>query len=636
MLRFGSLRVRIVVLTTLPLIAILVTILLSAMRTANDTVRRRVNESLTEAGSVFVQLVTSRRNELVSMSQVTVRDPRFFAPFSIPREERGAEFVPTLEGIANDFLRITDADFMEIFDAEGRFITRMTRGGSSNRLGQAAVTSEAPSGDNDRPGGAGLDMAMRGSVVADFYESDGRLVAAAIAPVYVLHNLEAVIRLGSYLSDEFVGEVKRLTGADVCLARNGVAFASTYSTTPGQSEDWEPSAQVATRIAGGSVTLSDAFSREHDGREYLTIHVGVGGVAQQDGFDALIGREFMAEMTPILMLEKRLALGGLVAVIVTLGVGFLVANSINAPLSRIVAASVALQRGEYDYPIDMRGKDEVALLGQNFAHMRESLASYVQKLKNLDQAKSNFIALAGHELRTPLTIVTGFNEMIASGALGALPDKVKETTNLITEQITGLNRLVQSMLDLTYYEQGLQSLQLLRRDVREVVRDAAMTRRTVAETRKLQLVLTLGDEPLYAQVDSRGFTDAVVALLDNAIRFTADGGQVKVTTRQTDREVHVSVEDSGIGIPQHELKWIFEKIYEVGDVMHHSSGTHGFGSKGFGLGLPLCKVIIEKHGGRITATSTPGRGSTFAIALPRAGTSAAPTPSLSKEEGVLV
>ena len=90
MLRFGSLRTRIVVLTTVPLIAILVTILLSAMRTADNTVRRRVNESLTEAGSVFVQMVTSRRNELVSMSQVTVRDPRFFAPFSIPREERGA------------------------------------------------------------------------------------------------------------------------------------------------------------------------------------------------------------------------------------------------------------------------------------------------------------------------------------------------------------------------------------------------------------------------------------------------------------------------------------------------------------------------------------------------------------------
>ncbi len=633
MLRFGSLRTRIVVLTTVPLIAILVTILLSAMHTANDTVRHRVNESLTEAGSVFVQMVTSRRNELVSMAQVTVRDPRFFAPFSIPREERGAEFVPTLEGIADDFLRITDADFMEMFDADGHFITRVTRGGSQDRLAHVATGVR----DDTRNGLAGIDLAMRGSTVADFYEFDGRIVAAAVAPVYVLHNLEGVIRLGSYLNDEFAGEVKRLTGADVCLARNGVAFASTYATTPGASVDWTPQADVATTIARGSVTLSDAFSREHDGREYLTIHVGVGGVAPSDGFDALIGRELLAEMTPILMLERRLAFGGLAAVVVTLVVGFGVANSITGPLSRIVAASVALQKGQYNYPIDMRGRDELALLGKNFALMRESLATYVQSLKNIDQAKSNFIALAGHELRTPLTIITGFNEMIASGAMGQLPDKVKETTTMITEQLTGLNKLVQSMLDLTYYEQGLQSLQLCRRDMRDVVRDAALERRSVAEERKLRLTLELGDEALFAVIDPRRFTDAFLALLDNAIRFTADGGQVRVATRQCEKEVHITVEDTGIGIPQHELKWIFDKIYEVGDVMHHSSGTYGFGSKGFGLGLALCKAIVEKHGGRITVTSTPGRGSTFAIALPRSGpAAAAPAPTPQKEEGVLV
>jgi signal transduction histidine kinase len=578
-------------------------------------------------------MVTSRRNELVSMAQVTVRDPRFFAPFSIPREERGDEFVPTLEGIANDFLRITDADFMEMFDADGRFVTRVTRGGSNDRLSRG----RAPLREEAKAGAAGLDLAMRGSAVADFYEYDDRIVVAAVAPVYVLHRLEAVIRLGSFLTDDFVGEVKRLTGADVCLARNGVAYASTYVTTPSKTVDWRPRAEVATTISRGSVTLSEAFSREHDGREYLTIHVGVGGVAPEDGFDALIGRELMAEMTPMLILERRLALGGLAAVAVTLVVGFMVANSITGPLSRIVAASVALQKGQYNYPIDMRGRDELALLGKNFALMRESLATYVQNLKHLDQAKSNFIALAGHELRTPLTIITGFNEMIASGAMGQLPDKVKETTTLITEQLTGLNKLVQSMLDLTYYEQGLQTLQLARRDIRDLVREAAMGRRTVAESRKLRLTLELGEEPLFAVVDPRRLTDAFLALLDNSIRFTADGGSVRIATRQDEKDVNITVEDTGVGIPQHELKWIFEKIYEVGDVMHHSSGTYGFGSKGFGLGLALCKAIVDKHGGRITVSSTPGRGSTFAMSLPRGGPAdAAPAPMPHKEEGVLV
>ena len=177
MLRFGSIRTRIIVLTTIPLIMILVTILVSAIHAANGAVRDRVQQSLVESGSVFVQMLTSRRNELVSMAQVTVRDPRFFAPFSIPAEERGAEFIPTVGGVAADFLRITDADFIEIFDANGHYLTCVTRTGDDAWLNAA---DQRPL--HERSGHAGIQMAMKGSAVADYYQIEDQLVAAAVAP----------------------------------------------------------------------------------------------------------------------------------------------------------------------------------------------------------------------------------------------------------------------------------------------------------------------------------------------------------------------------------------------------------------------------------------------------------------------
>lgn len=608
MFRFGSLKTRIIVLTTIPLSALFLAILFGTITTANDAVRSGIKRSLSDAGSVFIQLLSTRNNELMTMAWVTVRDPRFFATFSIPESERGAEFVPTLNGVSLDFLRITEADFLEVFGADGRFLTRVVRDGSAD--------DSIPAGDHQF-GNRGLKEVMKGYAVTDFYQAQDHLVMAALVPVYVSQRLEAVVRLGSYLDSEFADEVKRLTGADVAIVHQGTALSSTFAQTEGgpPTAQWIIDEEPQLRLTQGSMTRTESFTMQRGGVDYLSIRLALSGVDHREGFSVYIARELRSELRPILSLERKMVFAGAAAIIATFLAGALLARSITRPVANVVQAASALKRGEYEYPLDVTGSDEVAYMGRAFDEMRRSLKSYVTHLKNIDEVKSNLIALAGHELRTPLTIITGFNALIMDGSLGEVPQKIKETTQHIQEQLANLNSLVQRILDLSSFEQGLLELEI------QPTRLGALVERTIAERevaikeRKLSLVLRLPDEEVIVPIDGRRLQQAILCLLDNAIRFTPDGGTITVTVSATGDRAFVSLADTGVGIPPHELKWIFDKLYEVGNVLNHSSGKHRFGSKGFGLGLALTKVIVERHGGEVLVKSALGHGSEFTISL---------------------
>jgi signal transduction histidine kinase len=139
----------------------------------------------------------------------------------------------------------------------------------------------------------------------------------------------------------------------------------------------------------------------------------------------------------------------------------------------------------------------------------------------------------------------------------------------------------------------------------------------VVSSRRLELETRLEDG-VCVRADRERLIEAVLHLIDNAIRFTPDGGTVTAGVGRRDGDAIVTVSDTGVGIPPNELNWIFDKVYEVGDILRHSSGRHAFGSRGFGLGLALCRAIVDVHGGRIDVRSVPGRGSTFTIVLPLA------------------
>jgi signal transduction histidine kinase len=403
------------------------------------------------------------------------------------------------------------------------------------------------------------------------------------------------------------------------LTHHGAEIASTYPRTSNQTPvGWDTSGAVHAALGQGSFAMSDAYTLAPNGIEYLVVRVRASGFDSNDGFDAFLGRDLQAELAPMMGLTQKLALVGVLAIAVTLLAAWAVATHITGPLSAIVEAARELQKGNFSAPLAARGADEVAFLAQSFAEMRQSLHRHMEHLRNLDQMKSNFIAIAGHELKTPLTVIAGFNEMIVNGMMGEVPEKVRETTQLIQKRLQDLNRLVENILDMSRFEQGLHEFRLAEVDLRELATDAVHRREADLGGRELRFTVERSKEACRVHADPERLLQAILHLLDNAVRFTPDGGRISVAVRPDGDRHLLTVRDTGVGIPANELDWIFDKVYEVGDIMNHSSGRSQFGSRGLGMGLALAKAIVEGHGGDIRVRSAPNAGSEFTIGLPAA------------------
>lgn len=568
------------VLATVPLLGMIVTLLLLGHRAAERTLTANIQESLANAALVLRESVRARQEALLAQARVTASDPRFFATFSVPPLERGPEFAPTLEGVARDFLAITDADFLEIFDARGGRIARRQRDGSPRRWSDVGA------------GRIPLEQALAGEIAADHFAQEQRAWLVIDVPVFVGGHLEAVLRMGREFDTRFVDELARLTGASVSISHRDQVLV--HSSAP---DDLAHSRRLSHRVGLESLRAESALEVE-------------------------LARDLSQQLGPLASAERTMILLGALALAVTLVASVVIAQGVTRSLRRVVEAADRLRAGDYESPLDVEGRDEVAHLARTFDAMRADLRAYVAHLRDIDTIKSDFLALAGHELKTPLTVIISFNDLIQSGALGELPEEILETNGIIKGQLSRLDRMVQDILDLSALEtHGPGALLVEELDLGALVRDVVIAQESARAERSLTVHLPTPGVDWPVQADERLLSRAVRALLDNAVRFTPDGGTITLDLR-VDAEgdpgrLRFDVRDTGVGIAPEELRWIAGKFYERGDIAHHRSGDLEFEARGLGLGLALTRAIVEAHGGGLEFESQPGHGSVFTLAIPR-------------------
>jgi two-component system, OmpR family, sensor histidine kinase BaeS len=315
--------------------------------------------------------------------------------------------------------------------------------------------------------------------------------------------------------------------------------------------------------------------------------------------------------------EHRLALIGVAVGVLAIALGVWLARSITDPIQELRRAVSRIAAGDLSQRVRVRSSDEVGALAADINSMAERLEADVNELRRQESLRRDLVANVSHDLATPLTGMQGFTEALMDGMVSGEEDR-QELYGSIYREVGRLRRLVGDLQDLSSLETGMGHIepQPLRLD--ELADEALAVEHLEAAERGVNLIRQMPPDIPMVLADGGRITQVLLNLLDNALRFTPDGGSITVSARASGDTVVVTVADTGAGIPAAELPQIFERFYRVDRSRSRETG-------GGGLGLAIVKAIVTAHGGQIAATSVLGEGTQMSFTLPRLPAAAAAT-----------
>ncbi len=284
---------------------------------------------------------------------------------------------------------------------------------------------------------------------------------------------------------------------------------------------------------------------------------------------------------------------------------YFVSYRLTKPLREMSAAAKQYARGDFSNRINIKkskifGQNEIDELIQAFNSMAQALAT-------LEMSRRSFVANVSHELKTPMTTIGGFIDGILDGTI----EKEKENQYLrtVSDEVKRLSRLVTGMLNMSKIEAGELDIKLQKFDVSEMLFRTLLSFEQIIDRKHIEIkgLETMESNPLNADKDM--INQVIYNLIDNAVKFTPEGGYIEVSSKSDTEKVIVRIRNSGKGIPREETDKIFERFYKV-------DKSRSYDVKGAGMGLYIVKTIIELHGGQIIARSEEGEYTEFIFQLP--------------------
>ena len=241
--------------------------------------------------------------------------------------------------------------------------------------------------------------------------------------------------------------------------------------------------------------------------------------------------------------------------------------------------------------------------------MRSLFNDMTRQVQTSQQSQKDFVANVSHELKTPLTSIQGFSRAILDGTVET-KEQLIDAAEVIDSEAGRMSRLVQDLLILAKMDAGTTAFEMEVLDIHTLLTNARRKFMPLTDAAEITLISEIPQEPALIYGDGDSLMQVLDNLLDNALKFTPKGGRITLSSDLSADAVEIHVIDTGKGISAKEQKRIFERFYQV------DKARTGGKFRGYGLGLAICRQIVESHQGTLSVTSQPGEGSHFVVKLP--------------------
>lgn len=289
----------------------------------------------------------------------------------------------------------------------------------------------------------------------------------------------------------------------------------------------------------------------------------------------------------------------LFVIILTLMVSTIISRRISKPVKEMTAVAKRIAAGDFSQRVSRDAEGELGILAASFNQMTVALGE-------MDEVQSSFISDVSHELRTPMTIISGFVDGVLDGTIPE--EEHKKYLEIVLSEIKRLNRLVNDLLEMSRLNSGKIEYKMVPFDITENVRKAVVSFEKGIDEKHIDVSVDFEDDAMYVAGNSDSIYRVITNLMDNAVKFTPEGGQIKIKTETEGNKTVISIENSGNGLTEKELNHIWDRFYQT-------DKSRSAEKRGVGLGLYIVKNIMQAHNNEIYAESEEGKWTRFVFEL---------------------